>query len=407
MNVFIVGLIILVIVLTLLGTLVWSNRNLAKKWVAVGNGDVTLAFSNDGINWTGVDGLFGDNTIGRGDSVYRAGDRWVVVGRDGDNEGANIWWSDDAEVWNLATNNDDEDDVFWGTGVDNTGKWVTRGSDNLWVAGGNGDVTSLYWSDDGKVWNESENAVMVGVDVIRVSHLGGLWLATGEADTDGNVLFYSEDGKTWTAASSSDGSDILGGANGRGLALAYRDGLWLMGGGNLVSTEKQIWWSEDGMTWTGVATSDTFGTDGQVNDIIFGDGKWVAVGESEGGPSAVLYSTNGKGWTEGSSNTGDHVLEDVVYSNGYFIVTAQDNATTDPVVFRSTDGITWEDTNFSSGTNNILQRLAANGSFSVITSLDTSGDESLWYSENNGLDWTAVEDNPFGVEGNTTDVIYS
>lgn len=394
-----IGLIILIIIFTLLGTLLFSSKNLSPKWIAVGSGDVTLAFSNDGKKWTGVNGLFGDNTIGEARSVFRSGDRWVVVGNDGDDEGVNIWWSDDAEVWNPAINNDDENDVFWGTDSTDTGLVVTSSND-FWLAGGNtgGDV-NLYWSDDGKHWNEEEDGIFGGNIVNVIKKLNGLWLVGGTADSENQSVYWSEDGISWTAGTNAEGGRIFT-DSGSAYDFAYHDGLWVVGGKN-TGSENHIWWSEDGKEWNAVSTS-IFGDGGAVYKIGYNNGKWVAVGYGTG-TSAIAYSTDGKTWTGDTSiGNSEDSFTTLIYTDGYWITSGSDSSS-NAQIYRSTNGIAWVESSFEV-VGASADALAADKKM-VVTGVVTD-DDSLWYSEDTGSTWKEPDVNPFGVESQVYDIIY-
>ncbi len=397
--------ILLVIAFTLIGIFIFGGRNAFKKWVAIGTGDVTLAVSNDGQEWTQIDGLFGDETIGIATSIARSGNRWVVVGEDGDQEGANIWWSNDAVYWSPATNNDDEDDIFFGTTSGSGGSKVVY-ADGLFVAGGNSDSDNLYWSEDGKEWNLVDGRdVFLGGTVNDIKFEDDIWVAVGGADDSNRVLYYSEDGTEWTAGSSS----IMGGSGGHGDTLEYYNGLWVLGGQNEGGGEF-LWWSNDGVSWNKITTTN-WGSDGAVNKIKYANGLWVAVGQHDGVVGeAISYSTTGKTWsTITNTDTQGYNLTDVIYNDGEWITTGNKVGNI-PVILTSSDGRNWSEVSEDDFTGvNTLDMNVVSGNEKIVLAggATSSGSDSLWFSTDNGDEWFEPEENPFGAESEIRDIIYA
>ena len=106
-----------------------------------------------------------------------------------------------------------------------------------------------------------------------------------------------------------DGNDLKG--------LAYGNGLFVAVGsyGTIVT-------STDKITWIKRSTDSIY----NLFDVAFGDGKFVAVGDS-----TILSSVDGKSWVRQLNNwaTG------ITYGNGLFVAVAGDN------IFTSPDGVTW------------------------------------------------------------------
>jgi hypothetical protein len=67
-------------------------------WVAVGEGNTTIAYSSNGRNWTGVPGVI---YIGR--FVSYANGVWIVVGQSDGNNANLAAWSTDGINWNGVT----------------------------------------------------------------------------------------------------------------------------------------------------------------------------------------------------------------------------------------------------------------------------------------------------------------
>ena len=115
-----------------------------SMWVAVGEGTNTIAYSYDGINWTGATTTHFTN---RGRDVAWNGNIWVAVG---DNVTAikTITWSTDGDTWIAATSGGFATE---GWGITWTGQnWVSVGND--------GGSNPIQYSSDGKNWYNSTPA---------------------------------------------------------------------------------------------------------------------------------------------------------------------------------------------------------------------------------------------------------
>jgi hypothetical protein len=112
--------------------------------VAVGSGTNTIAYSSDGITWTGL-----------GKTIFSA----------------------------------------YGNGVAWNG---TR-----WVAVGYGTTNSIAYSSDGITWTEAGTSIFSG-EGYGVAWNGRRWVAVGQGT---NSIAYSSDGITWTGAGTSIFSD--------------------------------------------------------------------------------------------------------------------------------------------------------------------------------------------------------
>src|SRR2546430_523069 len=93
--------------------------------------------------------------------------------------------------------------------------------------------------------------------------------------------------------------------------------------------------SSNGVAWN----QQISGTHADLEDVVFGNGQWVAVG-SDG---AILLSADGARWNLRASDT-DRGLYAAAYGNGEWIATGESG-----VILSSPDGVLW--TNRNSGVN--------------------------------------------------------
>jgi hypothetical protein len=141
------------------------------------------------------------------------------------------------------------------------------------------------------------------------------------SSADRDVAYSVDAGATWSLT-----TDALPGIGydsitfGKGLFVAVQ------------SNSTNAAWSEDGITWTGVTLPSTAAT---VNDIAFGNNRFVTLGSTNG----TMYSLDGKNWTNGSLALPLTATErKIAYGQGVFVITSDD---TNEVQW-SQDGIYWQ-----------------------------------------------------------------
>lgn len=258
-------------------------------WLAAGEGTNTLAYSSDGINWTGLGTTI--FTVGR--SVAWNGSVWVAAGQ-GTNtlaysaNGSN-WTGLGTTIFTTANS------VAWG------GRFVAAGGNTLaysdngitwstissilttatavawngsrWLAGGGSDVAT---SSDGLTWSKTPN-VISNINAIGVA--ASNWVVTGDTTS------YSADGVSWTPS----------GSNIQGYALANREAL--RGLPSLPSTFLPVYavgvtmsYTTNGSSWTPITTPFTE----TISCMAWNGSMWIAGGA---GTYQLAYSTNGVSWT--------------------------------------------------------------------------------------------------------------
>jgi len=262
-------------------------------WVAVGQGTNSIAYSNDGITWTGLGStIFGN--YGKG--VAWNGTLWVAVGF-----GTNtIAYSNDGLIWTGIT----------GTTIFSTIGRTVAWNRSLWVAGGEG-TNGIAYSNDGITWTGLGTTIF-GNDygALGIAWNGTLWVAVGQGTT--NTIAYSSNGTTWTGL----GTTIFG-TYGRG--IAWNGTLWVAGG----SGTNTIAYSSNGTIWTGLGTNFFFGYNGQydvVTSIAWNGTLWVAVGYGNG--NTISYSNDGIIWTGLGSSVFQYSVQGVASNAGYAPVTS-------------------------------------------------------------------------------------
>jgi len=229
-----------------------------------------IDYSSDGSSWTNVtDSTFGSSYI---NDVTYGGGRYVAVGENG-----KIAYSTNGSTWTAVTDSTFGTTTIYGITYA-AGKFVAVG-----VSG------KMAYSTNGTTWTAVTDSKFLSSTVYGITYGGPSgnekFVAVG-----GSYIAYSTDGITWTrAASSYYGSSLLS----RGLnRIAW--------GGNkfiIVASSGVMLYSLNGISWaqidggTGVGKTQ-FDTDSlsTISDIVYGNGKFLAVGSKSNGLLAVSSS---------------------------------------------------------------------------------------------------------------------
>ena len=267
-------------------------------FVSTGSGTNSLAWSDDGKNWTGL-GLAIFSISGYG--VTFNGSLYAACG-----SGTNsLAWSNDGKIWTGLA-----ETIF------TTNGFAITCNSSLFVAAGYG-TNSLAWSNDGKNWTG------IGVAIFSTWGRGIVWnghiFVAGGAGT--NSLAWSDDGKNWTGLGlsifSSTGYGIAWngrifvatGSGTNSLAYSYDGKHWLPLGHSIFTTNgynvawngrifvaagagtNSLAWSDDGINWSGLGLSIFSGS---CKSITWNGQLFVAVGT---GTNSIAWSADGKLWS--------------------------------------------------------------------------------------------------------------
>jgi len=242
------------------GTVIYGT----SLYVACGQGTNTLAYSNDGTTWTGLNTTIFSTA---GICVAYGKDRWIAGGRGGT---STLVWSNDGIKWNSLGNS-----IF-----NLYASCIAYGNDR-WVAGGSGSpiTNTLAWSFNGTIWTGLGSSIFTSY-TNSVAYGNGIWVACGGVTM--NTLAWSSNGTIWNGL----GTAIF---SGFGIGVAYANGLWVACGNGVSNT---LAYSKDGIQWTGLGIS-IFTTNGYC--VAYGNGLWVAGGD--GTKNTLAYSNDGITWT--------------------------------------------------------------------------------------------------------------
>jgi hypothetical protein len=241
-------------------------------------------------------------------------------------------------------------------------------------------------------WTAVSNSILVSDDTVRgIAYGGGKWVAVSNNTTSGGKIAYSTDGTSWTAVTDTTFR------NASIYAIAYGNGTFVA-----VGQSGRMATSTDGVTWTAVTyTSSTFwqyysGSENKqvtasIYGIAYGNGKFVAVGSGGG---KMAYSADATSWTALStiSTTFDNAISinGIAYGNGMFVAVGSSGK-----MAYSTDGASWTAVSNSTFGNTIdIGAIAyGNGKFVAV------GEYGRMATSANGASWTAV-----GTASNTSDI---
>lgn len=371
--------------------IVWTGT----QYVAVGI-DGYIATSTDLSTWT-------TRTSGTSsilNSIYWDGTQYIAVGEQG-----TIITSSNATTWTVRTSNTKASltKVIKSGATYNVlgyGSTLLTSSDgSSWSSVGSGATSSAYslkWVSDryvaatqnpyildsttGENFTIKADTGSSSIYLYTVTKVGSTYIAVGE-DISGFATFTSTDLSTWTKRTS-ETAQIKYLSNNGTIVVA-------VGVGGSVRT------TSDGITWT----TRTSSTTQDLNDIIWTGSQFIAVGNN----GTIITSSNGTTWTSRTSGTADQLLgiawsgsryvavsvngtftstdsvswssgsfdawgQSVIWVNSFFIAVDYNLS-----IFKSIDGLTWEEVTPLSVTNNqpiphALQAIGSNLSNIVIIS---------------------------------------
>ena len=350
-------------------------------WIAVGSGTIPVVKSSDAITWTAAN----HNPLGNGGELFGIawnGWRWVAVGTNSSqNYTPRIATSEDGINWTSRT------DPFT-RGVISDVAW----NGSMWVAVGNAyeSSTRIATSYDGVTWTARTNPLTEQVNGITWN--GSIWVAVGSNSNRNISVATSTDGITWTAS-----GNVFPGGAGRG--ITWNGSLWIIVGHNQNITES-IATSPDAVTWT--MRTDMFYNGYDVASLFMNtpptlpavtDAFCVAGSRST---NQLSHSYDGLKWIASRSPL-DAEVRTVAY-NGSLWVAGGYNVSATFSIATSPDGINWTGRATPLNGGNPyggVYGVCWNGA--VWTAVGFGGKAII--QSNDGITWTAVENNPFGAGG--------
>lgn len=179
--------------------------------------------------------------------------------------------------------------------------------------------------------------------------------------TGGTYGAYSTDGTTWTQMSFSYDSQTIN-------RVRFVNGKFF-----ILTSSQTCYYSTNGINWTSFNMPYTRNW----NDIAYGDGKYIAVGNTW--DNYYAYSTDGINWTGKTFPINGYPIT-VDYANSKFVVVPNGRS----ISFQSTDGLTWSQVDMTTGTHSYYT-VRYCGNYFIATMLNDpyvaySKDGVTWYN---------------------------
>lgn len=209
-------------------------------------------------------------------------------------------------------------------------------------------------------------------DWVSVTFGKGRFVAVSNGGAE--AVMTSTDGRVWTTAG------VSGAASNTWISVTYGNNRFVA-----LTFDHSVMTSPDGLTWTLESPTGMPSSVGW-EDLTFGDGKFVAVGQQGSQANRAMVSTDGVNWTTGTINGADTTWRSVTFSSGQFVAVGFTTPSDDSAIMTSADGATWNATTAPVGMNDFAWSVThgkdrfvavASGQGSD-TQVMTSPDASTW-----------------------------
>jgi YD repeat-containing protein len=237
-----------------------------------------------------------------------------------------------------------------------------------------------------------------------VSFNGKMWVIGGCGGPNPsdfkNDVWYSEDGITWTQATSS----AAWSARRVHRSVVFDNKMWVIGGQvkippSSVSFDNDVWCSTDGITWTEKIQTDSWSARCGHSLVVFNGKMWLMGGnDSTGYKNDVWWSINGINWTKATAAapwSARYVHTSVVYDGKIWVIGGRGaEAEIYRDVWYSFDGINWTQAVSSAGWDASYDHtsLIYKDRMWVIGGTNGIGGffNDSWFSHD-GINWTKAE----------------
>ena len=394
------------------GSYTMSNANIFTTGITLYGGH-TIAYSSDGITWTGVtNSLVVFNIRGNG-VAYGFNTSIAVFVAVGSGTNSIAYSVDNGVTFTGVVNSNTI--LSEGYGVAFNFKNAPNG---LWVAVGYGN-NCVATSADGQTWTGRGFAGFNVAYGVAYSSTLNRWVIVGQGLT--TSIAYSSDGSTWTSVPNSQYMFPLGGRT-----VSWNGSIFLAGGAG--NANGQVFcFSTDGITWfpyggmpSGVTTETP-----TVSDVLYNPDSdvWLCAGGSNNlGTNLLCYSKNGVHWMGLGSQSFTNLALGVAWKGGAVNKwVASGNMLLNTSMATSSDGLTWTSVGtgiFSNFGQSVLYTdnkfvAVGDGTNSMATSLDGGttwipvGGSFGYLSSGRGLGYDSATNRVYAVGVFKTNNIFS
>ena len=219
----------------------------------------------------------------------------------------------------------------------------------IWVLGGGGSRNDVWSSVDGTSWTE----VTASADwTDRFGHSSivfdnKIWVLGGRKISRYNDVWSSSNGSDWTEAT--DGSQRWDAREGHS-SVVFDNKIWVLGGGGNIVWNNNVWSSENGRDWTQVKPNNAAGWDAREkhSSVVFDNKMWVLGGTDGSYKNDVWFSDDGITWTEVTASarwTARNSHTSIVFDNKMWVlggaIGTGVNTTYNNNVWSSSNGTSW------------------------------------------------------------------
>ena len=330
------------------------------RFFAFGYGGLIMS-SSTGANWTvhkavDRDSLEEVRAIAFGNSRYVAVTPRSVIFAD----------EDDLDSWTTQSTGGE---LFLKDAVFRDGRFLAVGGMSPFASGRPHD--RIFESQDGTSWSEVSRLPGEGVRIFNTRR--GLVVVPDDWQ-DG--IMISQDGISWQQVAMPSETTIydLAQSSERIMTVGYSS--WARGtvfAGAILATE-------DGLRWE----RRDRGFHNLVEDIIYADGKFVAVSGIFTTNATVAVSTNGVDWTVTNLESTDR-LRSIAYGNGTYVITARSSgANPATTIHTSPDALTWSKQSAATNIPGLVDITFGAGKFMAVgssNSIAQSPDGRIWQTQ--------------------------
>ena len=250
-----------------------------------------------------------------------------------------------------------------------------------------GDAGNDNWieakPDDANGWSARYSHASVVFD-------NKIWVLGGMSGLYFNDVWYSEDGATWTQVTT---VAPMWSSRDRHTAVVFDNKIWILGGMRPSTSLSDVWSSPDGITWTEETSSTGWGERSSHTSVVFDSKIWVLGGTTGNYVSDVWSSPDGITWTEETSSAGwsaRYSHASVVFDNKIWVLGGKDFSGFFDDVWYSEDGATWTQVTTVGPMWDPRGNHAAavlGGRICVLGGFNGTYFNDVWYSED-GATWT-------------------